>query len=166
MFFKKARVIPLAFFNIMKNKNNGFTLVEIMIVVAIIAMLAAIAIPNLLRARVNSNDTAALALLKSICTSLETYAAANNGLYPLASGLSALAGHTFANSTPPYFNKEKLTTPQFGHDIIFAGSTAGYQIAANVSNDNVSGSKNYRMSTWCRPEVSDCTGADYTVSAP
>lgn len=56
--------------------KKGFTLVEIMIVVAIIALLAAIAIPNLLRARHNANEAAAQAALKTISTACESYRAA------------------------------------------------------------------------------------------
>ena len=137
-----------------------------MIVVAVIALLAAIAIPNLLRARVNANDASTLALLKSICSAMETYAALNNTLYPEAADLNALAAHTFATSSPAYFATTKLISPQFGHNIIFAGSTVGYQIAANVVTDNVSGAKNYRMSHYCIVESEDCTAADYTVTAP
>jgi prepilin-type N-terminal cleavage/methylation domain-containing protein len=54
-------------------KNKGFTLIELMIVVAIIAIIAAIAIPNLLRSRMAANETAAVAACKSFATAEDIY---------------------------------------------------------------------------------------------
>ncbi|MEI6350887.1 MAG: prepilin-type N-terminal cleavage/methylation domain-containing protein [Verrucomicrobiota bacterium] len=60
------------------NKRGGFTLVEIMIVVAIIALLAAIAVPSALRARKRSQATRTLEELHLIDAAIDQYALENN----------------------------------------------------------------------------------------
>ncbi len=78
--------------------RHGFTLVEIMIVVAIIALLAAIAIPNLLRARHNANEAAAIAAVRTISTACESFRAAQTPTsYP--ANLAALS-----SATPAYID--------------------------------------------------------------
>lgn len=85
--------------------QKGFTLIELLIVVAVIAILAAIAIPNFINARKRSTLSASKANLKSVATALETYAA-DNDAYPVQategdlSGISGDLVPTYINSLP------------------------------------------------------------------
>jgi type II secretion system protein G len=63
-------------------KRSGFTLIELLIVVAIIAILAAIAVPNFLEAQTRAKVSRAKADMRSLTTALESYAVDSNGKYP------------------------------------------------------------------------------------
>jgi type IV pilus assembly protein PilA len=87
------------FWRRLRRDERGFTLIELLIVIAIIAILAAILIPNFLRARRQSLVSATKGNLKNIATALESYFVDNNQ-YP--GGLADLAtGSKYIRAVPP-----------------------------------------------------------------
>jgi len=77
--------------------TRGFTLIELLIVVAIIAILAAIAVPNFLEAQVRSKLSRSLADMRSISVALESYAVDRNTYPAMWIGNSPLPGHQRLN---------------------------------------------------------------------
>ena len=128
-------------------KQKGFSLIELLIVVAIILIIAAIAIPNLLRARIAANESSAVAAIRTINTAMISY----DSSYPTvgyATSLSVLGG-TCTGSTVPTSSAACLI------DSTLAGGTkSGYTFKSVGSGGPPSGT----YYTYANPLTSNSTG--------
>jgi prepilin-type N-terminal cleavage/methylation domain-containing protein len=134
-----------------KSNAQGFTLVEITIVIAILALLAAIAIPGLLRARLTSNESVAQATLKTISNACENFAAQNFGQYPTA--IEDLTG-----AVPPFLNENYTAATRYGYN--FACETldvTNYSCTATPARCNETGSRTFTIITGGIITSVDCT---------
>lgn len=131
--------------------KKGFTLVEIMIVVAIIALLAAIAIPGLLRARHNANETSAIGAVRTLSTALESFRA--SGVNATGTAMS-LTGPTYSANLrvlstmqPPYApasltNAQAAGTARQGYFYTYLFVNANqYQLRASPAAVRTTGSR-------------------------
>ena len=99
-------------------KAKGFSLIELLIVVAIILIIAAIAIPNLLRARIAANEASAVASIRTITTAETTYAST----YPAVGYTCTLA----ELGPPPSGSPASSSGADILDSVLASGQKAGY----------------------------------------
>ena len=118
-----------------RRRYRGFTLVEIMIVVAIIVLVAAIAIPNLLRARLNSNEASAISSMRVITGAAITYRGVNPG-FP--TNLTVLS-----NAVPAYLDTFLAGGLKQGYNFTLIGTTNNFNITGVPVTPNVTGIRGF-----------------------
>jgi len=133
----------------MRNKQKGFSLIELLIVVAIILIIAAIAIPNLLRSKMAANEASAVASCRTINTAEVVYSSTYNVPAVFAASLSALSdgGTTTAcaQATPPTSTSACLidaslaTGTKSGYTFTYTPATGSYTVNANPTSAGSTG---------------------------
>jgi prepilin-type N-terminal cleavage/methylation domain-containing protein len=131
-------------------KQKGFSLIELLIVVAIILIIAAIAIPNLLRARIAANESSAVGSIRTINTSQIAY----NSAYPtigFANGLSMLAGTCTGVVLPTSAGACLIDTT------LASGTKSGYTFNTSAAV-GATGTVLATYQVWANPLASNTTG--------
>ena len=113
----------------MRNRKKGFSLIELLVVVAIIMVIVAIAIPNLLRTRMTANETSAVGSLSALNTACITYLTIYGG-YPAS--LATLGPGTPASST----------TSDLIDSLLASGAKSGYNFTYSAGPRDSAGRVN------------------------
>ena len=134
----------------MKNKQKGFSLIELLIVVAIILIIAAIAIPNLLRSKMAANEASAVGSVRTLNTAAVTYSTTYGG-YPAA--LTNLGPATPATST----------SADLVDSVLSGGTKSGYSFSWSAGTPDASGNiQSYAI--FSKPITVGTTGQRYFYS--
>ncbi|MFH1359630.1 MAG: prepilin-type N-terminal cleavage/methylation domain-containing protein [Candidatus Omnitrophota bacterium] len=99
--------------HLITQNKKGFTIIELLVVMAIIVILAAILFPAVMRARLNTNEFLAVKGLRSLCQALELYRI-DNGDYPDTA-------EDLINSHPPYVQNPAIVQAATAGEIPYVG---------------------------------------------
>jgi type IV pilus assembly protein PilA len=134
----------------MNEPRRGFTLIELMIVIAIIAILAAILIPNFAHARAESITSACEDNVKSLSTAMEEYAVDNSGVYTSSLPTTYLQYAPHDPATGSAYTITAVANASYGsYEIVDAGghdstTTGGLYTSAGVKCTTCTGVEYYQ----------------------
>jgi type IV pilus assembly protein PilA len=129
----------------MRKKQKGFSLIELLIVVAIILIIAAIAIPNLLRSKIAANQASAVGSLRTLNTACIAFST-SYGQFPTALAALGPVGSGTASSTSADLIDSVLAAGQkSGYNFSYAAGTANqsYTITAKPITPATTGQNSY-----------------------
>lgn len=134
----------------MRRNSKGFSLIELLIVVAIILIIAAIAIPNLLRSRIAANQASAVGSLRTLNTAEVTYSSTYN------TGFS----YSLAYLSPdPTGNNPTSTAAGLIDSVLASGAKSGYSFTYSPGASDATG----RIQTYqfTAIPITNSTGTNY-----